>query len=68
MVNHSYEEIKGTTRGKRQRQLNRLNNALTEAVTDPDPEWRQHMSNLYNALLPVVHVNGAAGSLLEAAQ
>lgn len=68
IVTHKPEEIKGTTWQKVQRQLNWLNDALTQAVTDADPEWREMQRQRYINLLPAVHVNGAAGSLLDVAQ
>lgn len=67
VVNHKPEEIKGTTWQKRGRQLRWLNDALTQALTADDQEWREMARRRYLSLLPAVHVNGAAGSLLQEA-
>lgn len=65
MILHTPEEIKGTTWQKVQRQLGWLNKHLTQALTADDPEWRAIEREHYLKLLPAVHVNGAAGSLLD---
>lgn len=68
IVTHKPEEIKGTTWQKVQRQLRWLNDALTQARTAADPEWQAIQREHYLKLLPAVHVNGAAGSLLSEGQ
>lgn len=64
MTLHTFDEIKGKAWNKVQRQLRWLNDALTQAVTAEDPEWREMQRQRYDNLLPAVHVNGLAGSLL----
>ena len=67
-VKHTRDEIRIKNEKAKSTNLMILNNALAQIAAATDPEYRQMRYEGYLRLLECVHVNGAAGAKVTAAE